>query len=77
MFLVCCVICHNHKIILSCAFMGGIPSWYVTNLTSLVAIGTAVVEIPCDQRVSKIMGGSPSRLVTILSGLVTISTVVV
>ena len=43
--LVCHVILQDHVVKGSCDFIGGSPSWYVTTLQSLVAIGIVVVEI--------------------------------
>ena len=45
MNLVCHVILQDHEIKVSCDVMSGSPSWYITNLPSLVAIGTVIVEI--------------------------------
>ena len=45
MFLICQVTSQNHVIEGSCNFLSGNSSWYVTTLLSLVAIGTAVVDI--------------------------------
>ena len=72
MLLVCHVISQDHMTEGWSNIMGGSPSWQVTSLPNLVAIGTAVVEMTLICHVilenhalegwSDFIGWSPSRL---------------
>ena len=45
MFLVCHVFLQDHMIRVSCNFICRSPSWFITLLSSLVAIGIVVVDM--------------------------------